>query len=262
MRAVRRDLLVLLAFNILVLIYALTTADNFIGKPLIVGFIFLVPQAVYLSLRKKKNWRKITLATLIFGGLMGFFFEFIQELNLAYHVPFSASIFQFKLFGVVPPDNVLGHMVMTFSTMVAYEHLLARKIDSKIPRLFSITVFLISLVIILMIFIFYKNPALLKFDYSYGLVATLAIIPVFIYAIIKPDRIKEMSLTGIYFFFFYLMFELLAVKFNWWIYPGNSYIGWVNVFGLNFPFEELFFWMIFYPPALISYRELFLERHT
>ena len=68
-----------------------------------------------------------------------------------------------------------------------------------------------------------------------------------------------MALISIYFFSLYFFAELTAVNLNWWIYPGNNYIGWVTVFNTTFPFEEFFFWMMFYAATLISYYEVWVN---
>ena len=47
---------------------------------------------------------------MLFGGLFGFIFEFIAEFNKAYSV--VSVLFPFKVFGVLPLDNVAGHMMM------------------------------------------------------------------------------------------------------------------------------------------------------
>jgi len=44
-------------------------------------------------------------------------------------------------------------------------------------------------------------------------------------------------------------------------YPGNNYVGWVNLFGITFPIEELLFWMLFYAASLVSYYELAVDVH-
>ncbi|MBI4225811.1 hypothetical protein HY612_01740 [Candidatus Roizmanbacteria bacterium] len=252
------DFLVLIALTAISVPYAILTRDYFIGKPLVIFFIFFVPQILYLAKREKKPWKKIFLSTFTFGLLFGFFFEFIQEFNRAYSV--VSSVFPFKLLGIVPPDNVIGHMIMTFSIMVFYEHFILTKKTKHISPLFFFITLGAIVVNISLIIIFLVQPARLKLNYSYAFLGTAAIIPVLLLGVLKTERVKEIISVMPYFFFLFLLMELLAVGLNWWVYPGNTYIGWVEVFSLRFPFEELFFWMIFYAPALISYRELFLEK--
>ena len=86
-----------------------------------------------------------------------------------------------------------------------------------------------------------------------------AIIPTILFGITRPKFIKNMAETAIYFFFLYFIVEIFAVKLNYWIYPGDNYVGWISVFGTTFPFEELFFWMLFYAATLVAYYEIFVD---
>src|SRR3989338_3791222 len=43
-----------------------------------------------------------------------------------------------------------------------------------------------------------------------------------------------------------------------WNFPGQ-YIGKINIFGLEFPFEEFFFWTIMSSVSILSYYEIFVD---
>lgn len=86
-----------------------------------------------------------------------------------------------------------------------------------------------------------------------------AIVPPIFLGFKRPKLIRKMAETAIYFFFLYFIFEIVAVQLKWWIYPGNNYVGWVTIFNTTFPFEELFFWMMFYAASLVSYYEIFVN---
>lgn len=161
----------------------------------------------------------------------------------------------------MPIDNVLGHMLMTMLTVVFYEHFIDREKNQHISRhlLYAILPGLFVIFIVLAAFVY--QPSLLQIKYPYFTMGLAAIIPPIFLAIKKPKFIKNMAETAIYFFFLYFAMELVAVKFNYWLYEGNNYIGWVSVFGITFPFEELFFWMLFYAASLVSYYELFIDEH-
>ena len=58
--------------------------------------------------------------------------------------------------------------------------------------------------------------------------------------------------------FFFLSFELTALKLDQWRFPGEN-IGHVQLFGLLFPFEEFIFWIVFGTPIILSYYELFVD---
>lgn len=259
MHGKKLDILVLLGFMVLGFLYAYVTKDLYVGRPAIAGVVSMSPPILYLSLRKKKNWPKILVSTLIFGMLIGFIFEFIAEYNKAYSV--ISVLFPFKVFGVVPIDNVLGHMMMTMYTIVFYEHFVDREKHHRISKNFTHALLPALFVIATMLLIFFISPNTLRFGHPYlymGLAAIAA--PVYL-GLTRPKFIKNMLLTSVYFFFFYFIAEIFAVRYSWWIYPGNNYVGWVTVFGVGFPFEELFFWMMFYAATLVSYYELFIDDH-
>jgi hypothetical protein len=250
------DMLVLIIFLLLGIAYSIFTKNLFIGKAVFAAAVFVFPPIIYLGIRGKKPWKKIVFSALIFGLLFGFFFEFIEEFNESYSV--ISRVFP-KILGVVPVDNILGHTMMTFLTLVFYEHFVNQSKNQKISNRGKIIAFISLLAIAVMTILFKYNPNLLRFNYSYLYMGSIAIIPPILLGIKKPQLIKDMSITSIYFFFLYLSTELLAVKYNWWAYGGN-YVGTVTLFDLSFPFEELFFWMLFYAASLISYYKIFIDR--
>ena len=93
----RVDILVLILLFIFGVIYAYLTKNLFIGKGVIVVAIYIIPSIIYLHIRAKLSWPKIIVSAFVFGGLFGFFFEFIQEYTHAYVV--TSSVFPFKILG-------------------------------------------------------------------------------------------------------------------------------------------------------------------
>ncbi len=254
------DIIILLGFLLVGVIYANVTKDLYIGRSAFAGLVYTIPPVLYLSLRKKKNWKKVILATLIFGGLFGFLFEFIAEYNKAYSV--VSVMFPFKIFGVLPIDNVLGHMMMTLLTIVFYEHFIDSELNHHISKHLKYAILPALFAIVTMFVLFFFSPSLLHSNHPYFYMGLAAIIPPLFLGFTRPQFIRNMALTAVYFFFFYFVAEIFAVRLGYWIYPGNNYVGWITVFNTTFPFEELFFWMMFYSASLVSYYELFIDDHS
>jgi len=251
------DILILVLLLVAAVAYANVTKDLFIGHSIFTGIVFAALPVIYLGLRQKKNWKKIIVATLIFGGLFGFIFEFIAEFNLSYTV--LSVVSPFKLFGVLPIDNIIGHMLMTMFTIVFYEHFIDREINKRISKNFLLALLPALCTIAFIILAFYFHPTILKFGHPYFFMGLAAIVPTILLGIIQPKYIRNMAETAIFFFCSYFIIEIFAVKLNYWIYPGDNYIGWVTVFNTSFPFEELFFWMLFYAATLVAYYEIFID---
>lgn len=229
-------------------------AGTYFGKALIGGAAFMLPSIAYLSMRSKKPWKKIVVATLVFGLLFGFLFEFIQEYTNTYLV--VSRVFP-KLFGVLPLDNVLGHMMMACLTFTFYEHFINRHSDSSISPIIKLAVYPAIILMIAEITIHTTHPSLLMLHYSYAWLGALAVTPLLYLLARRPAYTRDVFLMVPFFFILYLVVELDAVRYGWWIYPGHGYIGWVTLFGRHFPFEELFFWMFFYAAAITSYYVLY-----
>ena len=85
----------------------------------------------------------------------------------------------------------------------------------------------------------------------------MVLIPLLISLFKFPNLSKKFFLAGSYFFFFAFVYELTALKLGWWKFIGNDFIGWVSIFKLSFPFEELFFWFLLLAMAILSYYEFF-----
>jgi hypothetical protein len=170
--------------------------------------------------------------------------------------------FGFRILGVNTLEEVIGHGMMALLIFTFYEHFFSsEELQPDITRsgLFALLTGLVGLLTILVVDNYYPS-ILLSLEFPYLLIGTIAILPL-IYAISRnPDDIREYAYTTVYFFILFFSIELFAVYFDYWIYPGDNYIGYVSISGLKYPFEELFFWMILYAPTLIAYYKYTMEK--
>lgn len=254
----RLDVFVLILLLSVSSFYAYVTKDLFAGKALFVAIMFLVPPIIYMGLRGgHKNWEKILVSTLVFGGLFGFSLDFIAEYTRTWTV--TSLIFPIRILGVNSLENLIGIMLMTALTVVFYEHFVDREKNHHVSKHLIYAVLPAIFVIAYLLFVFFYQPTLLHAKYPYLIMGIFAITPTITLSFIKPNLIKKMAITAIYFFFLYFIIELFAVSYGWWVFKGNNYIGWITFFGIAFPFEELFFWMLFYAASIVSYYELFID---
>jgi hypothetical protein len=63
--------------------------------------------------------------------------------------------------------------------------------------------------------------------------------------------------TAAYFFYFNIIYEIVGLRLRWWDFPGTQFVGHVSLFGVTFPFEEFFFWLVLGGFMVLSYFELF-----
>jgi len=226
-------------------------------KPLIGGIPAMIIPSVYLFLREPKNIQKILLGTIIFGGVLGFILDFLAEFNLAWNT--ARLVFQWKILGVEPIDNILGYMLMTLFILTFYEHFLDDEKNKKISKNLIRALVPLGIITTGIIVIFLVRPEFLQIPYAYLVMGSIAIVLPIGMSLYKTRFFTKFLKIGIYFFFVWFIAELAAVKTGAWIYVGGEYIGWVYLFGLAFPFEELLFWMMFYAVTTVSYYELFID---
>ena len=240
---------------ILLLGAAALTWRYFNLKPLIGGLLYTLVPSGYLILREKKNFYKIFLALLLFGLLVGFIFDFVEVFNNAWIV---SLVLPWKVLGVEPIDNIIGYIVMSLLMLVFYEHFLDNEKDKRISKnsIWGFAALLLTLSALVVIFKI--NPDLLKIRYAYLVGSSLAVFFTIVLAVYRPKLVYKYLAMAAFFFFVWFVAEITALKAGGWTYLGE-YIGWVTVFGLTFPVEEIFFWTMWYAATITAYYEFFLD---
>lgn len=225
--------------------------------PLYGGILAILPPVIYLVARRKKNIKKIFLAVIIIGGLFGFTFDFIETLSKAWYM--ERLVFLWRIFGVLPIDDVIGFLLMTLFIVVFYEHFIDDEKNKQISRnlMWALIPSIIAMAGIITIFLFVNSEAL-KISYAYLIGGSAAILLPIYMSIRKPKLIPKYLMTGAFFFMIWLVSEIIALKTGGWSFPGQ-YIGSVTMFNVTFPMEEFFFWTMLYSATVVSYYELFLD---
>jgi hypothetical protein len=225
-------------------------------KPMVGGIFFTFLPSFYLMAREKKNLKKIFLAVFVLGILVGLAFDFLEVVNQAWAVP--RIFLPWKAFGVWPIDELLGYIEMTLLMVVFYEHFLDDEKNKKISKNFIYLFIALSASTIIIWGLFIINPASIGFSYAYLRGGLVAIILPIILGLWRPKLIPKFLAMAAFFFPVWLTAEIVALKTGGWIFPGQ-YIGLVEIFGVKFPFEELFFWTMGYAAVITAYYELFID---
>lgn len=207
-------------------------------------------------IREGKNYKKIAIAVLLIGGIFGFIFDFIETFNKAWIV--DRLVFPWKVFGVLPIDDIVGFLLMTLFVVVFYEHFLD---DEKNKRISPSLIFALApslLVTFAVVIVFLIKPNILQMPYAYFYGGLIAISFPVLYIFFRPHLLSKFLKIAAFFFIIWFVAEIVAIKTGGWYFPGN-YIGNVSVFGVSFPFEELFFWMMFYAASISAYYEKMID---
>ena len=166
-----------------------------------------------------------------------------------------------RLFGVVPIfELVVWTYLMSLFYLLFYESFLDQHITKKIwkPRMKYLTLMLLTLFLIFTLVIYkFQAPVIPYFYLIFGIIFIL--LPVLFEIFAYPKVFSRFAAAAAYFFYFSLIYEVTALKLNWWTFPGEEFIGWVSLFGVSFPFEELFFWMVLTAFAVLSMYEWYCD---
>lgn len=249
----RKDLFIVITLHLLGLVYAYLTRNMFIGKSLFAGAVILLPPVIYMAIRKKKNWGKVLLATLTFGIIFGTALSFYAEATNSWTT--NDYIFNFRFFGLNTLEEILGHGLMALNIFTFYEHFIDSE-NGKLRKLYKYTIILGVLGFLGLLGVYYIKPTIFStLPYPYVMIGLIAIIPTIYTAIKTPRILKKMLLTSAYFFLVWFTIQFFAVSYDYWSYPIARHIGMVTIGDIQYPFEELFFWMLLYAPTLVAYYE-------
>ncbi len=117
------------------------------------------------------------------------------------------------------------------------------------PLIILLLVFFAALII---------KPSLLVIPYAYLWIGIVfALLPTITFLSFFPRLLSKYVKTASYFFLLSILFELTGLQLNQWNFPGSNFIGWVELFGRRFPFEEFFFWFVMTAIAVLCYYEFF-----
>ena len=83
------------------------------------------------------------------------------------------------------------------------------------------------------------------------------IVPAITFLSLFPRLLSKYVKTASYFFLLSILFELTGLQLNQWTFPGSNFIGWVELFGHRFPFEEFFFGFVMGAISVLTYYEFF-----
>lgn len=139
-----------------------------------------------------------------------------------------------------------------------YEHFYEIDRKDSLSKRFKYIAIPTLFAVIAVVVIAFVDKSLLLLDYAYFYSLTPAIIPIGYVIKKRPNMILKFIKTGAFFFMLFLIYELTAVKLGQWYFSGQ-YIGWVELFGLKFPFEELLYWMGLSPFVVLSLYEGFVD---
>lgn len=243
----------ILAWPIIAAILSIVFKANFLFSTL----IFMGIPSLYLSILNKKIVPRVLYFSLFVGLTLGFILDLLAMHNNIWNVQ---TMFGFRLFGVVGLEDLLWGFLYIYFVTIFYETFIDKHFSSKInnPRL-KYLFLVIGTLLLTLVIVFLINPAILKIKYYYlkaGIIFVL--VPLILFAAKFPNMLSKFLKLGAYFFFFTFVHEVTGVFLGHWEFLETySYIGFIDIQGVFFPFEEFLFWIILGAMGFIAYYEYF-----
>lgn len=246
------DIFLLILFPILSVLISFAFKVNFLTSAL----LFFGLPSIYLSVRTPSQIKKALIFSLIFLIPFCFIIDYIAILDHSWFVPLT--VFPFHILGVIPVEDFIWGYLITYSIVIFYEHFFGKNKSEIINK--RMIHLILPLFILLLIFfvVLFTNPGLLIIPYAYLWMGTVfVLLPIIIFLLFFPSFSNKYIKVASYFFFLTILFEITGLQLNHWTFPGNNFIGWVNIFGYHFPLEEFFFLCVLGSTAVLSYYQFF-----
>ena len=205
-------------------------------------FIFLGLPSVYLSFvfkNRSLNAAKFAFIVCIPPAMV---VDYILSLNGQWHV---TSVFPDRILEFITIENLMWGFLYFYFVVMFYEYFLG--VNKNTGRLNSNmnTLSLLSLsFLITFLIVYFFLPSLLYIPYAYfWIFLSISLLPTIAKIVLSPELLPKLLPIGLYFFFYNMIYEITALKLGWWSFPSTHYISIVSLFGVAFPFEELFFYI-------------------
>lgn len=246
------DLILLVLFPLLAALISLIIKANFLVSTL----LFFGLPALWLSYRTPQMIKRTALFSLIFSLPFTILIDYIAILDKSWFVPLT--VFPFRLLGVIPLEDFIWGFLLIYAVIIFYEYFLDKGKHNLIDQRMKYLILPLVVLLITFFVLVFTKPEFLMLKYAYlWLGVALIFLPAVTFLSFFPKLLSKYVKTGIYFFILAFLFELTGLQLGQWEFPGTHFIGWVEMFGFHFPFEEFFFWMILAATAILSYYEFF-----
>ncbi|MDP3901905.1 MAG: hypothetical protein Q8Q37_02955 [bacterium] len=250
------DIVLLIFFPVLAVVLSLAIRANF----LISTLLFLGLPSLWLSIRTPSTILKTLIFSLIFSIPVGIILDYIGTLSGSWLVP--VTVLPFRFFDIVPIEDLVWFFFLIYNIIIFYEHFLDKGREQLVDRRMKYLIWPLIVIFITFLIIWLINPGLLMMRYAYlWILIIVSILPSITFLSFFPRLLSKYVKTAAYFFLIALLFELTGLELGQWAFPGDNFVGWVELFGYRFPFEEFFAWFIMAAICVLSYYEFFDDDH-
>jgi len=222
-------------------------------------FLFFVLPALFFTFKKPAVLKKVfiyLLASIPFTIIVDYF----AIVDGSWWVN---TIFPFRILNGIPIEDFIWSGSWFYYIIVFYEYFVDQPRGGKDSALNKRYKTLLvgwfgGLVVFFLLYLFVAKYLVIPYFYA-TFAILLGAVPLVIFLIKHPRMLHKFTFVLIYFFIVNFLHEISALTTDQWYFPGNNFIGWVEIFEFRIPFEEFSLWMILGSSYVLTWYEHFLD---
>lgn len=172
----------------------------------------------------------------------------------------SKSIFPIKIINFHTIEETLWVFLFIYYLVLFYENFIEKDKDNTIKKRAKYSLIIVLLLVSGFLFAKLIDPSILTIKYFY-LLAGLCIFlfPIIAFLIAYPHMISKLLKASVYFFYVSILNEISGVYMNYWSFPGENYLGWINMLSIGIPIEEFIYFFLLGSTGFLVYYEFFYD---
>jgi hypothetical protein len=208
--------------------------------------------ALYLSLVNRRAVGSALLFSLAAAVTFGLMVDYLGFINHVWDTP--ESIFSYWIFSLVPIENPMWSFLYIYNVIMVYECLANKKPGRPSKRFFWFIGGLALLAVVVHLAAD-RIDALRNIPYLYFSAGMLFFVaPAAAFLAKYPKYLHNFVATACYLVPIAFANEVVGLTLGHWYFPAEAeLLGHIGVLGVAIPFEELFFFILFGPIAILTY---------
>jgi len=223
---------------------------------MITGLIYMGIPSLYLICKLPEFSKKCIVESAVLTIPMVFIIDYIGHVSKVWYE--SSSEIGVRLFNVIPIETFIWGFIYLYFIIIFYEYFFDRSKVKRFSKNFKKELILFIALLFGFLIVLVLNNNLLIINHFYIYLSLGFFLIVFIGFLRYPKLFNKIVLTEIFLFIPWIIHEIISLESHHWIFTGNNYLGYIQIFQYQFPLEELW-WLIIVVPAVLLWHEYFVD---
>lgn len=215
--------------------------------------LFLGLPSIYLSFLNSQFVGRAIAFSLLAASSFGLTVDYLG--TLAHLWVTTDSVFSFKLFGSIPLENPIWSFFFVYLVVMLFETLTPKSRNFKIKKQFFLLVVLLFSLEVVIHWSFGSTKTITSLSYLYMTLGTLLfLLPLIVFLTKFKQYCRSFVSVAVCCLPITFLNEVISLHNGYWLFPASTkFIARFNFWDVNFPVEELLFFVIIGAPAILTY---------